>query len=782
MGYSAITQPDQYMGAFSAVPLKLFDTDYSISENYKYIVNVCYDTVTVSGQTTYVSGVNVWTQLNTIQPHNYNVGDEVFLNDKLNNNLYTGYFFVKKIISSTSFVVNVATTEPFGNNDFTTSKFIRYKVPPDLDGFAKINFSNLLKDFVTYNITGDTVNYTLPYEGIDTRFDYNLICGAEKTYRYQFSDNIFYTGNTVNGVDRVGFVNSGLTNVNQTEFKVGDRIKIEQEIYGWPYVDNAFQGFNVGFSGLTTPPFLVNSEILVTGQVTHPTYNGETTVLQITGNQLEIPKIWQGNTPTEPGIIYGVPVPSYNTVGIITTIYVDPVAGLVIGTDIPWDRPTPAIGGFMTYADNRVSVIYDELTLSGLSVFNAYVDKKDYAIDFYDKYVVQNRALTLNNISTLLNNNQPYRIEPSSIGFLLLHQGDNSPAQGMTYEFYDENNNVLGSIIITASTEDTYFPLSVEQIANSGYVDTCYPCDWIGLRFKWGGSPTDPFEEAILEPQGLWNGRPYWKWTRQAGGPADQFLTWDPTSFACPAWVIRDGASVPGVVERMILYPTVTGDTGCAPFSVTTLNLGYSCDYKDSWNGVYYAEVQTRKIGGVCDEFANYSGDVKSYCMYAGEYTGIATGGTMTQWSNKVCFELNDDCSKYEIYHLMWVDKYGSIITMPFKYVSRDGLTVNRSEYYQQPGTWENDTFDYKDYGRGQKDFYVRGRKTLTLNSGWLKDFERELVGDLIHSSAVFVQTPDNRVFAGKLQQTNVELYKEINEDLFSYTFDFTFSTNSYRF
>ena len=39
MGFSAITLPHQFMAAYSAVPLKVFDTDYDQVQQYKYIIN-----------------------------------------------------------------------------------------------------------------------------------------------------------------------------------------------------------------------------------------------------------------------------------------------------------------------------------------------------------------------------------------------------------------------------------------------------------------------------------------------------------------------------------------------------------------------------------------------------------------------------------------------------------------------------------------------------------------------------------------------------------------------
>lgn len=130
----------------------------------------------------------------------------------------------------------------------------------------------------------------------------------------------------------------------------------------------------------------------------------------------------------------------------------------------------------------------------------------------------------------------------------------------------------------------------------------------------------------------------------------------------------------------------------------------------------------------------------------------------------------------------MWKDKYGSFLSYPFIYYSRDFIEAERKTYYRQDGTWEYDTFGYDDYGRGEKTFYSRSRQTYTLNSGWLKQFEVPLMKDLIQSTSVYLQTPDNRLYGCNLLDNKLELYKDKQEQLYSYTFNVSVSFNEYRF
>jgi hypothetical protein len=61
-------------------------------------------------------------------------------------------------------------------------------------------------------------------------------------------------------------------------------------------------------------------------------------------------------------------------------------------------------------------------------------------------------------------------------------------------------------------------------------------------------------------------------------------------------------------------------------------------------------------------------------------------------------------------------------------------------------------------------------------------EFERTLIEDLMQSASVYLQTPDNRLFQAHLEEKDLEIFKNINEQLFSYTFNVRTSNNEYRF
>jgi hypothetical protein len=645
MGYSAITTPHTYMGAYSAVPLKVYSTEWNTQDNFKYVINLCWDTVNVSAITTVAVGNNVYTKLTVPSSHTFELGDSVFLFDSINSNQFTGYFNVQALPEATSIAIDLIPGFQTNSPGTTLSKVVKWKLTPDPDGYGKVDLSNVLKYKVSDILTGQSVNYALTYDGEDTRFCYTLNCGSEKNYVFDFQNNLMSGGT-------VAFYNSTITSLSGVPFQVGDLIAITQDQVGWAYTDNYFAGGNVGFTGTTQHSFLANQTITVTGQETNPYYNGITTILSASTYALVTNKTFQSNTPPEPGVIYGIPRPEYNTTASITEIFVDPTYGVVIVTDLAFTTPSVTIPGSIQFANGVITTIPNEITITGNCVFNAHINRPDYSLTAYDPYVIQNRAYTSNNLSTIFSGTTQYRVEENTIGFLLGHTYLNSYVDGMVYDFYNSNNSLLGRIRIPkidSRDTDFYFPFGLTQLSQSPYTN-------------------------------------------------------------------------------------ITGT------------------------------------------FSGYSGSVNSYSMF------LYDGGSYTPRSNSINFKLNPDCSMYELFHLMWKDRNGSYPSYPFIYMSRKNVEADRKTYYKQEGNWNNNTFQYYDYDRGETNFYTQSKNSYVLNSGWLYQFETELMEDLMQSTEVYIQTPDNRLYPCMLNDTSVELFKEINEQIFSYTFNVRVAYNEFRF
>jgi hypothetical protein len=598
--------------------------------------------------TSYAMDNNVYTECTTTTAHSFSKGDVVLLSDINNSNQFSGYYIVKEITSSTQFVIDLDYTYPLVNNAFI-SRVIKYSMPPDIDAQAKINLANTIKDFLTQNLTDTNEIFPAP----NTVFNYDLLCGSEYKYIYDFD---YYTKSG----GFVQFVNSGLTATTECQLSIGDSINVAQDLYAWNYTDNFFSSGLVGFTGSTQHYYGISTsvswQVNVTGQITHPSYNGIVNINPINNTSLVTDKGWISSTGVEGGKIYGTPFPQYNSIAIVTNITYVPGTGVIVTTNLLDDemggQTTINISGKIRLTDDTKTVVVNDLSLTGFTAYNARFNNFDYSISAMDKYVIQSRANNLNYISTILDveaSAKRYRIEKDTKSWLLFHTLP-GVSNAAFFQFYDSNNNILGNLRIennTSNATDFYVPVGIDQI------------------------------------------------------------------IAC---------------------------TG-----------------------------KTEVIGSI----TGYSDNIAYY------HVNASFNNTMR--SNRVYFELNDDCSSYDLNHIMWKDSLGSWLSMPFKYISRNNIEAERKNYYQSEGKWDNNTFGYDSYGRGEKQYYGRSRKSVIVNSGWLEQFEVDLIEDMFESPSLYLQLPDGTLVAGRIDEKSIELYKNQNNDLIQYQFNFIYSSNNYR-
>ena len=646
MSLSATTLPHPYMAAYSAVPLRLKDPLYFQSNNYKYLCNIIWDGINVISSTSYNYQGTVYTKLNFSGNHTFKRGELVLLNNSVNNIDDNGYYNILVINDATSITISRIFETPLGVGVGRVSKVLPYKMPPDPDGEAKIDLSNTLKDFVTQNLS----DVTIPYAGPDTSFNFDIVIGNESNYTLTY-ETFINSGGTL------GFYNSSITATTGIPFQVGDEINVSQELFGWPYTDNFFSGGRVGFTGTTYNPFTADKIVTVTGQITHPSYNGETSLFSTTAsfpsgsNNIVTNKSWLGSTGVEPGIIYGNPYPQFDGVATITNIFIDPTYGLTILTDKTTTAlNAPTIGGTIVYADGRISSQPILQTYTGYTVYNSHIRRPNWSVTAFDPFVIQNRSLSLNYISTILDHspNSKWRIERSAKSWLLAHT-TRTDITGAKYGWYDKSGTYLGWSIITGATNmpDFYFPVGFDQVASSpNRVDFC------------------------------------------------------------------DFSAVTNTVDS------------------------------------YEVEVSSNSL----------------------------------ESTNAVFFFINDDCSRYELYQLVWKDSAGSWLSFPFQYLSQDSTEIERKNYYQKEGNWSNSGFGYNSYDRGEKTFFLRSRDKILLNSGWLNQAENTLIKDLMTSPFVMVQTPDNQLISCIVEEDEITFKEDMNDQLINYTLNVRISYNDTRF
>jgi hypothetical protein len=77
MSVSAITQPHTFMAAYSAFPIIIYSNPWNQQYLLKYIVNVVWNTVTITADQSINIGNDVYTLLTSSTPHLFEVGDTI---------------------------------------------------------------------------------------------------------------------------------------------------------------------------------------------------------------------------------------------------------------------------------------------------------------------------------------------------------------------------------------------------------------------------------------------------------------------------------------------------------------------------------------------------------------------------------------------------------------------------------------------------------------------------------------------------------------------------------
>jgi len=142
---------------------------------------------------------------------------------------------------------------------------------------------------------------------------------------------------------------------------------------------------------------------------------------------------------------------------------------------------------------------------------------------------------------------------------------------------------------------------------------------------------------------------------------------------------------------------------------------------------------------------------------------------TRTAIGKTIEFDLYDDCSRFDLLHLMWKDAKGSWISFPFKYVHTDSTEVTRSEYYRNSWNWDNNSFGYEDSAKGDSTFFTRSRDKMSLTSGWLNEYDNVLIKDLMQSASVYLQDKDGIILACTIQDSEIAFGSKQNDDIWSY-------------
>lgn len=190
------------------------------------------------------------------------------------------------------------------------------------------------------------------------------------------------------------------------------------------------------------------------------------------------------------------------------------------------------------------------------------------------------------------------------------------------------------------------------------------------------------------------------------------------------------------------------------------------------WNG-----TTSVVLTGVTDLFETFS-----YVKYSA--TTTLTGG-ITQYkahtlasglksSKYYTFNLVDDCSKYSIYQVAWLNSLGAFDFISFNGLSSDEYSWERLQYKKRLGSFSQSTYINSYTGKDfeETNFNTLESKIITVNTNWLDDNESARTIELLGSPVVFVNSNDEWVPMNVTMESQMKQTKN-NQKMINYTLTF---------
>lgn len=157
----------------------------------------------------------------------------------------------------------------------------------------------------------------------------------------------------------------------------------------------------------------------------------------------------------------------------------------------------------------------------------------------------------------------------------------------------------------------------------------------------------------------------------------------------------------------------------------------------------------------------------------APEYTNIRT--------IKYRLNVENNCSKYEKYNFLFLDKLGGYLPATFNLVSKKAKTNKKENYSKNYGTYDSvsNLWGYTTYDRGMVTYDMVTNETITVTSNWLNQNQNDFIQIMLTSPEVYHIDEDGVFRAINITTTSWEEKKRVNDKLINYTISFEYAVKN---
>lgn len=151
---------------------------------------------------------------------------------------------------------------------------------------------------------------------------------------------------------------------------------------------------------------------------------------------------------------------------------------------------------------------------------------------------------------------------------------------------------------------------------------------------------------------------------------------------------------------------------------------------------------------------------------------------------------IDDFCSRYNRYVLHFLNKLGNYDSFTFNMLSRETSENKKSTYKKFAARKIGSSYTYYPYDSDTVNYSTVITRKLLLNSDIITDAQMAWLDDLLHSSSIFLETPDDLTVVGDqralyaVELTNsgpFERKKKVNDKIFSLTLEVQYSFEDVR-
>lgn len=159
-------------------------------------------------------------------------------------------------------------------------------------------------------------------------------------------------------------------------------------------------------------------------------------------------------------------------------------------------------------------------------------------------------------------------------------------------------------------------------------------------------------------------------------------------------------------------------------------------------------------------------------------YSVVLTNIAGTPISETLTFNIDSNCSRFENYRMIYLDKYGSFLSVSFDLAHKKKVNVKKQSYKKNFDTYNptTNTWGYDTWSRGQKHLDSNISETYTITTNWVNETTGQQVIDLIESPEVYHLSEDGNLYAVNILTTSLTEKQRATDKLFNYTIDFEYS------